>query len=904
MSPDAASTVAGAGHDATPAASADLPTGSRAGDEPGAELGAASEPAGEPASYTGGDATEGVAASGKKNPNGAGPTGKKARPKPEANGRVSAPPEDAAPAPAEPIAKAPKSTAKRTKPAQDTWARPPAEPEADAPVSPAPARAPQSVAGAEDAGITAPTGRRVRAAFARLSATTWQGQVNVVLEPLVATHRTAHPKADVRLLQKAYDVAEQFHRGQMRKSGDPYITHPLSVATILADLGMDTTTLSAALLHDTVEDTGYTLEQLQADFGGEVAHLVDGVTKLDKVQFGEAAEAETIRKMVVAMARDPRVLVIKLADRLHNMRTMRFLPRPKQIRKSRETLEVLAPLAHRLGMNTVKWELEDLSFAILYPKRYDEIARLVAEHAPAREKALAEVTEQVSSDLKASKIKATVTGRPKHYYSVYQKMIVRGRDFADIYDLVGVRVLVDSVRDCYAALGVIHATWQPVPGRFKDYIAMPKFNMYQSLHTTVIGPEGKPIELQIRTWAMHRTAEYGIAAHWKYKDSKGADVAGPANQVDDMTWLRQLLDWQREAADPGEFLESLRFDLGGQEVYVFTPKGDVIALPTGSTPVDFAYAVHTQVGHRCIGARVNGKLVPLESTLANGDTVDIFTSKSDANGPSQDWLGFVKSPRARTKIRQYFAKERREDAIEAGKEAIQRFMRKQGLPLQRLFGGESLITLARDLHYADVSALYAAVGENQVSAQSVVHRIVAALGGTEGATEDLAEITLPTRERARQIGGTDPGVVVEGLDDVWVKLAKCCTPVPGDTIIGFVTRGGGVSVHREDCTNAEDLHRQPQRMVPVSWSPTAGSVFLVAIQVEALDRHRLLSDVTRVLSDERVNILSATVTTTRDRVAVSRFTFEMADPKHLGHLLGVVRKVEGVYDAYRVTSGA
>jgi GTP pyrophosphokinase len=370
-----------------------------------------------------------------------------------------------------------------------------------------------------------------------------------------------------------------------------------------------------------------------------------------------------------------------------------------------------------------------------------------------------------------------------------------------------------------------------------------------------------------------------------------------------MTWLRQLLDWQREAADPGEFLESLRFDLGGQEVYVFTPKGDVIPLPTGSTPVDFAYAVHTEVGHRCIGARVNGKLVPLESTLNNGDTVDIFTSKSETAGPSQDWLSFVKSPRARTKIRQYFAKERREDAIEHGKDAIQRFMRKQGLPLQRLFGGESLITLARDLHYPDVSALYAAVGENQLSAQSVVQRLVTALGGTEGATEDLAEITLPTRDRARQIGGTDPGIVVAGLDDVWVKLAKCCTPVPGDSIIGFITRGGGASVHREDCTNAEELKRQPQRLVEVSWAPTAGSVFLVAIQVEALDRHRLLSDVTRVLSDERVNILSATVTTTRDRVAVSKFTFEMADPKHLGHLLGVVRKVEGVYDAYRVTSG-
>jgi GTP pyrophosphokinase len=742
----------------------------------------------------------------------------------------------------------------------------------------------------------------MRAALARFGSSSWQGSVGEVLEPLAATHRAAHPKADLKTLQKAYDTAEQFHRGQLRKSGDPYITHPLAVATILAELGMDTTTLVSALLHDTVEDTGYTLEQLALDFGGEVAHLVDGVTKLDKVQFGDAAEAETIRKMVVAMARDPRVLVIKLADRLHNMRTLRFLSPGKRERIARQTLEVLAPLAHRLGMNTVKWELEDLAFLTLYPKRYEEIARLVAEHAPARDGVLAQIIDKVSGELKTAKIKATVTGRPKHLYSVYQKMIVRGRDFADITDLVGIRILVDSVADCYGALGILHNAWQPVPGRIKDYIARPKFNMYQSLHTTVFAPEGRPVEMQIRTWAMHRTAEYGIAAHWKYKETKGA-VVGPTAGGDEMAWLRQLLDWQREAADPSEFLESLRFDLRGQEVYVFTPKGDVMSLPTGSTPVDFAYAVHTEVGHRCIGARVNGKLVPLESTLSNGDAVDIFTAKSETAGPSQDWLGFVKSARARTKIRQYFAKERREDAIEAGKDSISRSMRKQGLPLQRLLGGDALLTLAHDLRYADVSALYAAVGENQVSAQHVVQRLVAALGGPEGAVEDLAETASPVRDRRRSSGQSDPGVVVVGTSDVWVKLAKCCTPVPGDVILGFVTRGGGVSIHREDCTNAEELKRQAERLVEVSWAPTAGSMFLVAIQVEALDRHRLLSDVTRMLSDERVNILSATVTTTRDRVAVSRFTFEMADPKHLGHLLRNVRKVEGVYDAYRVTSG-
>jgi len=759
-----------------------------------------------------------------------------------------------------------------------------------------------ALAPGEEPGSGPPTGRRVRARLARLTAAK-PGATPPVLEPLVRTVRARHPKADLRPLQRAYEIAEQAHEGQRRRSGDPYITHPLAVTTLLAELGMDTTTLVAALLHDTVEDTATTLASVRGEFGDDVAHLVDGVTKLDKVQFGDAAEAETLRKMVVAMARDPRVLVIKLADRLHNMRTLRFVPQEKQERISRQTLEIYAPLAHRLGMNTIKWELEDLAFATLYPKRYDEIVRLVADRAPSRDSQLTQVTERVQAELKAARIRATVTGRPKHYYSIYQKMIVRGRDFTDIYDLVGIRILVDSVRDCYAVLGTLHATWQPVPGRFKDYIAMPKFNMYQSLHTTVIGPEGKPVELQIRTEEMHKRAEYGIAAHWKYKD--GAQPAAPAvgrRSGDDMTWLRQLLDWQKEAADPGEFLDSLRFDLHNTEVFVFTPKGDVIALVSGATAVDFAYAVHTEVGHRCIGARVNGRLVALESVLENGDVVEIFTSKADTAGPSQDWLTFVKSPRARNKIRQWFAKERREDAVEAGKEAISRAVRKQGLPLQRLLGGEALPTLARDLRLTDVTALYVEVGEGRLSAQSVVQRVMAAMGGAEGAVEDLAETEVPTRPSRTPRPSGDPGVVVKGETDIWLKLAKCCTPVPGDDIVGFVTRGRGVSVHRADCVNAGPLLANGERMVEVEWAATGGSMFLVAIQVEALDRTRLLSDVTRMLSDAHVSIVSATVTTTRDRVAVSRFTFEMADPKHLGHLLTQVRAVEGVYDAYRVTS--
>ena len=749
------------------------------------------------------------------------------------------------------------------------------------------------------AGTGPPTGRRVRARLARLTAAK-PGGTPPVLEPLVRAIRVAHPKADLRPVLRAYELAESAHEGQRRRSGDPYITHPLAVTTILAELGMDTTTLVAALMHDTVEDTDVTLTSVREEFGDDVAHLVDGVTKLDKVQLGENAEAETIRKMVVAMAKDPRVLVIKLADRLHNMRTLRFLGPEKQERKARETLEIFAPLAHRLGMNTLKWELEDLAFATLYPKRYDEIVRLVADRAPSRDTQLQQVTEKVADDLKAAKVRATVTGRPKHYYSIYQKMIVRGREFGDIYDLVGIRVTVDSVRDCYAALGTIHALWSPVPGRFKDYIAMPKFNMYQSLHTTVIGPAGKPVEMQIRTSEMHKRAEYGIAAHWKYKEP-GADKGAPGG--DEMAWLRQLLDWQRESSDPGEFLDSLRFDLHSREVFVFTPKGDVFPLVAEATAVDFAYAVHTEVGHRCIGARVNGRLVALESVLDNGDVVEIFTSKAEGAGPSRDWLGFVKSPRARNKIRAWFARERRDDAVDAGKDAISRQMRKQGLPLQRVLAGDVLPQIALDLHLADVSALYAEVGEGRVSAQAVVHRVMARLGGSEGAVEDLAETALPTSKPARNKGSsTDPGVVVKGLSDIWVKLARCCTPVPGDDIVGFVTRGRGVSVHRGDCANAGPLLEKGERVVEVEWAPTAGSLFLVNVQVEALDRTRLLSDVTRMLSDAHVNILSASVTTTRDRVAVSRFSFEMADPKHLGHLLTLVRNVEGVFDAYRVTS--
>jgi GTP pyrophosphokinase len=720
-----------------------------------------------------------------------------------------------------------------------------------------------------------------------------------VLRGLLANH----PKADIGPVRLAFEVADAAHAGQVRSSGHPYITHPIAVAGILADLGMDVPTLSAALLHDTVEETSLTVDTIREQFGDQVALIVDAVSRLQRVNAGEVAQAETIRRMVVAMARDPRALVVKLADRLHNMRTLRFLPEHRQERKARQTLEVYAPLAHRLGMNSLKWELEDLSFAALYPKRYDEIVRLVADRAPSRDVYLTDVTQQVQSYLQQARLRAVVSGRPKHYYSIYQKMVVRGRSFDDIFDLVGIRVLVDSVRDCYAALGTVHANWKPIPGRFKDYIAMPKYNMYQSLHTTVMGPEGKPVELQIRTHAMHNRAEYGIAAHWKYKEEGRSATRRKSRGDPDLTsWLRQILDWQRESSDPGEFLDSLRFEAHADEVFVFTPKGDVIPLPAGSTSVDFAYAVHTDVGNQCVGARINGRLVALDTVLDNGDTVEVFTSRAQSAGPSEDWLTFVRSSRARSKIRQWHARERREDAVVVGRDAIARALRRHGIPLTRLMTGEGLLTLAKDLRYADVSALYAAVGENHVSAQHVVTRLLASLGGPENADEDVSEAALPIRPLRRATG--DPGVLVSGASDIWVKLARCCTPMPGDAIVGLVTRGRGVSVHRSDCVNVgRPGSPSGDRTVEVEWAQSSGSVFLVVVQVEALDRAKLLSDVTRVLSDHHVNILSASVTTTRDQVAVSRFTFEMGDAKHLGQVLGAVRRIDGVYDCSRVTSG-
>lgn len=726
-----------------------------------------------------------------------------------------------------------------------------------------------------------------------------QGRLPTAIDGVLETYRRMYPKAaKTGHIERAYQVAELAHRGQARKSGEPYISHPIAVAQIVAELGLPETVITAALLHDVVEDTEYPLDTLRQEFGDEVAMIVDGVTKLDKVHFGDAAQAETVRKMVVAMAKDIRVLLLKLADRLHNARTWKYVSTESASRKAQETLEIYAPLAHRMGLNAIKWELEDLSFQTLYPKIYQEIVDVVTERAPEREKYLAEVRREIDKDLRAMKIKATITGRPKHYYSVYQKMIVRGRDLNEIYDLVGVRILVESVRDCYAVLGAMHARYQPVPGRFKDYIAMPKFNLYQSLHTTVIGPTGKPVELQIRTHDMHRRAEYGLAAHWRYKES-AKSPEGSSRSPDDMGWLRQIADWQQETSDPSDFLDSLRGEISRAEVYVFTPRGRLLALPEGATPVDFAYGVHTEVGHKTIGAKVNGRLVPLDSTLDNGDTVEVLTTTDENGHPKRDWLEFVQSTRARNKIRQWFTRERREESVETGRDMLARAIRRQHLPMQRLMSKSTLLALAKEMHYEDVDSLYAAIGEHHEQAADVVGRMVHAVGGAEGADEDLTEITRPgTSQRVRR---GDPGVSVHGISDVVVKLAKCCTPVPGDPIQGFVTRGSGVSVHRADCDNLGALRLQPERIIDVAWTGHSESTFLVQIEVEALDRNRLLSDVTQVLSDHHVNILSASVSTSRDRVALSSFSFEMADPSHLGAVLSAVRRIDGVYDARRIT---
>jgi GTP pyrophosphokinase len=800
-----------------------------------------------------------------------------------------------------------------------------------------------------------------------------------LLVPVVEAFLRRHPGDDTSIIVRAAETATRAHAGQLRKSGEPYITHPIAVAGIVADLGLDALTVAAALLHDAVEDTGVTTELIEQEFGPAVALIVEGVTKLDRLQFDskEAQQAATVRKMLVAMANDWRVLIIKLADRLHNMRTLSAMPEWKQRRTAQETLDIYAPLAHRLGIQGVKWQLEDLAFATLHPKRYAEIEQMVATRAPMLDEFLARVLVSVRERLAASGIAAEVTGRPKHLWSIYEKMVVRGKEFDDLYDLVGIRVIVESEKDCWAALGSIHAIWPPVQGRFKDYINSPKFNLYQSLHTTVIGLDGKPIEVQVRTHEMHRRAEYGIAAHWGYKENPTRPDRGPAPSVKgvkdpggggasgtkarrgkegkesgskslpgehgradsgkkgagitaaqraelverdrraerlalaketssttaEVEWMQRIVDFQNETTDPIEFLEALKLDLEEDEVYVFTPKGKVIALTANATPVDFAYSIHTEVGHRCIGAKVNGRLVPLDTKLNSADAVEIFTSKAPTAGPSRDWLGMVASSRARTKIRQWFSRERREDAIELGREELIKELRREGLPVQKLASERSLAELATAMNYADLDALHAAIGDNRISARAVAQRVLRDLRG--GVYEEQLPITARRQPTAARPGrGSAVGVYVEGLDDLMVRLSRCCTPVPGDEIVGFVTRGRGVSVHRADCANAASLaSRSRERLIEVEWDHRSSSVFVATIEVVAIDRSRLLTDVTKVVSEHHLNIVSANTQTDADRISRMRFDVELADPAHLESVLNLIRHLDAVYDVYRILPG-
>ncbi len=711
-------------------------------------------------------------------------------------------------------------------------------------------------------------------------------------------------------VQEAFVFACEHHAAQRRKSGEEFIVHPVGVARICASMRLDTETLCAALLHDTVEDTSASIEEVHERFGEEIAAVVDGVTKLKGITFQsrDEAQASNYRKMMVAMATDVRVILIKLADRLHNMRTIEAMPKQKQIEKARETLEIYAPLAHRLGIHAIKWELEDLAFATLHPRKYQEIKALVAQQRDEREHYVAEAGEYLCSELREVGIDAQIAGRAKHFYSIYSKMTKKGREFNEIYDLTAMRVVVDSVKDCYGTVGVIHSLWKPLPGRFKDFIAMPKFNMYQSLHTTVIGPEGRPLEIQIRTHEMHEMAEFGVAAHWVYKaQADNASGGGwPAGSEDaKLKWLRSMLDWQKDMSDPQEFMETLRTDLFEEEVYVFTPKGEVKSLAAGATPLDFAYEVHTEIGHRCVGARVNGKIVPLHYELRSGDIVEILTAKRD-RGPSRDWLAMVKTTRARNKIKAWFKAETRVDSEHAGRELLQEQLRKAGLPAQKITGSALLADVIREVGYRKADDFYIALGAAKISPKLVVNKVMQRLKQGESADgddgdSDLLRVGRPKRRPNKSSG--QYGIRVEGVDDVMLRLAKCCRPVPGDEIVGYISLGRGITIHRADCPNTALLRKNPDRFTNVTWDGDRSTGFIVEIQIDAWDRHRLLEDLSRAFSESGANILEARCLSMGPMVK-NRFVVELADTHTLKSAVTRIRNVESVFDAYRVTPGA
>ncbi|WP_027363498.1 RelA/SpoT family protein [Desulfotruncus alcoholivorax] len=707
-----------------------------------------------------------------------------------------------------------------------------------------------------------------------------------------------NPNADLDALRLAYTFAERAHDGQKRISGEPYINHPLAIAFILADLEMDVDTLMAGMLHDTVEDTGVTLEDLEKNFGPEVAKLVDGVTKLSRLEYRskEDRQVENLRKMFLAMARDIRVVLIKLADRLHNMRTLQFHQEHKQREIALETLEIFAPLAHRLGIYRLKWELEDLAFRFSNPEKYYELADLVARTRDKREEYINYIIDILKAKLKEVKINAEILGRPKNLYSIYQKMEKQQLEFNQIYDVMAVRVLVDSVRDCYAVLGTVHTMWVPIPGRFKDYIAMPKSNMYQSLHTTVVSPQGDPLEIQIRTWDMHRTAEYGIAAHWKYKEGRGKD--GDFERR--LSWLRQILDWEKDLKDAREFMESLKIDIFADVVFVFTPKGDVMELPGGSTPLDFAYRVHTQVGHTCVGAKVNNKIVPLDYTLKNGDRVEVLTSKQ-SHGPSRDWLKIVKTSQAKTKIRQWFKKEQREENIAKGRDLLEREIKKQGLDAD-LIKNDKLLEFGKKMNLADLDDVYTAVGDGTFSAASIVNKLREETYREEKKESARKELEAVLQQEPRALpswGKPTQGIRVRGVDNLLIRLAHCCNPVPGDEIVGYVTRGRGVSIHREDCHNVESLLNDPDRLVEVAWDKDFHSPFQVRLEIEGTNRAGFLNDIMSVLSEMKINANWVTARGRKDNTGVVEMLLEVKNIEQLDHIMGKFSRVKDVYSVHR-----
>ena len=721
---------------------------------------------------------------------------------------------------------------------------------------------------------------------------------------------------ELAMVRHAYEFARDAHAGQKRKSGEPFIVHPIQVAIILADLKMDAETVCAALLHDTVEDTEVSAELVEEEFGEGVRNLVEGVTKITRIEVESLSDeqAATIRKMLVAMSKDIRVIVIKLADRLHNMRTLASLREDRRIYKSRETLEIYAPIAHRLGINSIKWELEDLAFFYLEPNKYKQVSRMVTESRDEREAYLGNVIDIITDEMGKVGIDARVMGRPKHLYSIYQKMTKKGKGFSEIYDLIAVRIIVPTVKDCYSALGAVHTLWHPMPGRFKDYIAMPKYNMYQSLHTTVMGPTGRPLEVQIRTEEMHRASEYGVAAHWRYKEGTGKVAASELDRQ--LAWLREMVDWQDETEDSREFLKSLKMDLDNTEVYVFTPNGDVKTLRAGATPVDFAYAVHTEVGNHCVGAKVNGSIVPLTYELKMGDRVEVLTSKSAT--PSRDWLNIVSTPSARNKIRSYFSKASRSSDRQVGHDMLMREMRKHGFGISNARATRALKSVAEAMGFNDSDDMFVQLARGKESAQHIANRLLKLLvdsakeeevkpriGTGEASTGVMAPMLTSVKRPKKHETHSSNGVVVKGIDDVLIRLSRCCNPVPGDDIVGFVTRGGGVSVHRADCPNADDLRRNPERLIEVSWegSPSRSALYKVEIYIEALDRMNLLLDVTRVLSELGANVLSCTTNTHRDGMVEMRFLFEISDLTKIEKSLNEIEKIDGVFEAKRMMSG-